>query len=174
MSHRLTDEAKLQYFQSLLRDEAIEYYQSLTIATEMTLSDVLTKFRKDFTKDDLENIACYKWNKTEYDLATETFSDFLKHLNVIPKQAFQGNAGQYFQTFPFRKLPIPIHQELLNSHKAYSSPEVIKAFLHRRQKYNKFSQMTLLQPLQEVTTMENEGKPKATRRYNDCLDFLCN
>ena len=50
MNHRLTEEAKLQYFQSLLRGETIEFYQSLTITTETNLNDVLTEFRKEFTK----------------------------------------------------------------------------------------------------------------------------
>ena len=56
MSKTLTEKAKLQYFQNLLREEAIEIYQSLTITTETTLNDVLTKFRKNITKDILKEV----------------------------------------------------------------------------------------------------------------------
>ena len=42
----LIEEVKLQYIQCLLREEVLEFYQSLTMTTEKTLKDVLTKFRK--------------------------------------------------------------------------------------------------------------------------------
>ena len=60
MNHRLSEEPKLQYFQSLLREEAVEFYQSLTNTTETNLNDVLTEFRKKFTKDDLKEVARWK------------------------------------------------------------------------------------------------------------------
>ena len=73
MNHRLPDDAKLQYFQSLLREEAIEISQSLTITTETNLYDVLTKLRKAIRKDDLKEVGRYK-NDPNVDI----FSDFLK------------------------------------------------------------------------------------------------
>ena len=87
-NHRLPEEVKLQYIQSLLREEAIEFYQSLTVTTEKNLNDVPTKFRKEITKDDLKEVARCKWDQSKYNPTAETFSDLLKHLKVIAKQAF--------------------------------------------------------------------------------------
>ena len=60
INHRLPEEAKLQYFRNLLREEASGIYQSLTTTTETNFNHVLTKFRKDFSKDDLKEKARYK------------------------------------------------------------------------------------------------------------------
>ena len=105
MSNRLFQEAKFEGFQSLLREETIELYQSLTTTTETTFGDVLTKFHKKFTKY-LKEVARYKWDQTKDKPTAETFSDFLKPLKFIAKQAFQDDVGQYIQTFLSGKLPI--------------------------------------------------------------------
>ena len=89
MRNKLTKEAKLHYFRRLLREEAIEFYQSLTITTETTLNDVLTEFRKEFTEDDLQEIARYKWDQTKYDSTAETLSDFFKRLKVMAIHALE-------------------------------------------------------------------------------------
>ena len=76
MNRRLPEEVKLQYFRSLVREEAIEFYQSLTITTETNLNDVLTNFQEEFTNDDLMEIARYKCDQTIYNPTAEAFSDF--------------------------------------------------------------------------------------------------
>ena len=92
MNHRLSEEAKLQNFQSHLRLETIEFNQSLTISTETILNDVLTKFREEFTTVDLKEVARHKWDRSKHDTTAETFSDFLKRLKVTAKEVFQHNA----------------------------------------------------------------------------------
>ena len=67
MNHRLSEEAKLQYLQSLVTEEAIEFYQSLTITTETNLNDVLTKIREEFTQADLREVARYRCDQAKYD-----------------------------------------------------------------------------------------------------------
>ena len=47
-------EAKLQFFQNLLYEDAPNFFQFLIKTTETTLTDVLSKFRKEFTKVDLK------------------------------------------------------------------------------------------------------------------------
>ena len=94
-SNRLTEEMKLQLFQTLLPEEAIEFFQSLTISTDTMLTEVLAKFRKELTKDDLKDLARYKWDQAKYDPTVKTFLDFLKRLKVIAKQSFQDDAAKF-------------------------------------------------------------------------------
>ena len=101
MNHRLAEEAKIQYYQSFQREKAIEFYQSLTSTTEANLNEVLTRFRKEFTKVDLRDVACYNWDEVNYDSTAKTLSDVLKRFEVIAKQASQDRAGQYIQNFFF-------------------------------------------------------------------------
>ena len=85
--NRLTEKAELRNFQSTLREVAIQFFQSLTISTETTLTDVLDKFRKEFNKDNLKEVVRYKGDQANYDPTLETFSDFLKRQKVIAKHA---------------------------------------------------------------------------------------
>ena len=57
LANKITEENKLHFFQSLLRDEAIEYWQSIQITPLTTLKDVLDLFRKEFAKEDLKEVA---------------------------------------------------------------------------------------------------------------------
>ena len=60
LADKIIEENKLQVFQSLLRDEAIEYWQSIQITPVTILKDVLDLFRKEFAKEDLKEVARYK------------------------------------------------------------------------------------------------------------------
>ena len=62
-SSQLTEEAKSKYFQSFLREAAIDFFQSLTISTETTLTDRLDNFRKEFTTDDPKEVPRYEWHQ---------------------------------------------------------------------------------------------------------------
>ena len=57
----------MRFFQSLLREDAIEFYQSIRITTETTLTDVLHAFRREFAKEDQQEVARFKFNKLTYD-----------------------------------------------------------------------------------------------------------
>ena len=71
--NKLTEEQKLNYFQSLLRDEAIEFWQTLKITTETTLHDVLQAFNKEFAKEDLREVSKYEFDQMRYDPTKEVF-----------------------------------------------------------------------------------------------------
>ena len=49
--HKLTEQQKLNYFQSLLRDDAVEVWQTLKTTNETTLINVLQAFNKEYAKN---------------------------------------------------------------------------------------------------------------------------
>ena len=153
ISNKLTEEEKIHFFQSLLRDEAIEFWQTITITTTTTLADILSTFRKEFAKDDLKEVARYRWNEAKYDPATESFSDFVKNLKKIAKQAFGTEADKCIQMFLFGKLPVDIQQELTMANKEDSSPEDIKTYLQRKYQYQQvLTAPPPVQPFNQITT----------------------
>ena len=83
-----------------MRDEAIDYWQSIQITPVTTLKDVLDLVRKEFAKEDLKEVG--------YDPTTETFGDFLKSLKKTTKQAFGSEADKVIKMFLFGKLPVEI------------------------------------------------------------------
>ena len=153
LANKITEENKLHFFQSLLRDEAIEYWQSIQITPLTTLKDVLDLFRKEFAKEDLKEVARYKWDQARYDPTTETFSDFLKNLKKTAKQAFGDDADKIIKMFLFGKLPVEIQQELTMANKEESSPEEIKTYLMRKYQYQQYAAPpTTIQPFNAVTS----------------------
>ena len=153
LANKITEENKRHFFQSLLRDEAIEYWQSIQITPLTTLKDVLDLFRKEFAKEDLKEVARYKWDQARYDPTTKTFSDFLKNLKKIAKQAFGDEADKIIKMFLFGKLPVEIQQELTMANKEKSSPEEIKTYLMRKYQYQQYAAPpTTIQPFNAVTS----------------------
>ena len=153
LANKITEENKLHFFQSLLRDEAIEYWQSIQITPVTTLKDVLDMFQKEFAKEDLKEKARYNWGQARYDPTTETFGDFLKSLKKTAKQAFGNEADKVIKTFLFDKLPVENQQELTMANKEESSPEEIKTYLMLKYQYQQYtSQQTPFKPFNAVTS----------------------
>ena len=99
--HLLTEEQKLNYFQSLLRDNAIEFWQILKINTERTLADLLQASNEEHARDDLKEVSKYK---LRYDPTMESFTDFPKKIKKTAKQAYGEKASDIADTFLFAKL----------------------------------------------------------------------
>ena len=78
---------------------------------------MLAKFRKESRKDYLKEVERYKRDQAKLDPTVDTFSDFLKRLKVIAKQAFQVEGANFIQSFLYGKLPINIQQDLMSNDK---------------------------------------------------------
>ena len=110
---RNKEKYKLHYFESLLRDEAIDFRQTLPITTENTMEDVLDKCRREFGKDDSKEV--FRWDQLAHDPTKENFSDFLKTLIKTGTQAFGDRAAQFMENVPFRKFAITDTTQALGS-----------------------------------------------------------
>ena len=83
--HKLTEEQKLNHFQILLRDIAIEVLQTLKINTETTLTDILQAFNKAYAKEDLKEVSKYKFDQMRYNPTVESFIS-LQNLKEPPSR----------------------------------------------------------------------------------------
>ena len=124
--HKLMEEQKLNYFQCLLRDDAIDFWQTLKITTETTLTEILQEFSKEYAKEDLKEVSKYKFDQMRYDPTTESFADFLTKFKKLAKQAYGDKANDIAETFLFAKLPIQIQNELAMAGKHDATSEEIK------------------------------------------------
>ena len=111
----------MTYFQSLLRDDAIEFGQSLKITSQTTLAQVLRFFKKEYAKEDLKEVAEYKVDQMRYDPSAETYNDFLNKFKKVAKQAFGDKASDI------------TNMAMAGKHDA--SMEEIRTFVQRRCQY---------------------------------------
>ena len=186
--HKLTEEQKLNYFQSLLRDDAIEFWQTLKITTETTLTDILQAFSKEYAKEDLKEVSKYKFDQMRYDPTTESFADFLTKFKKLAKQAYGEKANDIAETFSFAKLPIQIQNELAMAGKHDATSEEIKTFVQRRCQYAQLLPNNAgMQPLnniqnypakqqtnqQTTSTSNNAAKPNAKKEVKRKFEGNC-
>ena len=180
--HKLSEEQKLTYFQSLLRDDAIEFWQSLKMTSQTTLAQVLRYFKKEYAKEDLKEVAKYKFDQMRYDPTAETFNDFLNKFKKLAKQAFGEKSSVKTETFLFAKLPVQMQNELAMAGKHEASMEEIRTFVQRRCQYAQlipnttsaqpFNQISAPQP-NAATPPTSTAQPQQTRETKRKFDRQC-
>ena len=165
-AHKLTKEPKLNYFQSLLRDDAIKFWQTLTITTKTTLEYILAAFKKEYAKEELTEVSNFKFDQLRYDPTTKSFSTFLANFKKVAKQAYGDKAQEIVKSFVFAKLPIQLQNQLAIAGKRDDSIEEIKTFVQRRCQYVQLlpSQQLLHTFNQAVQTQEAPSKPVVQKR----------
>ena len=161
--HKLSEEQKLTYFQSLLRDDAIEFWQSLKMSSQTTLAQVLRYFKKEYAKEDLKEVAKYKFDQMRYDPTAETFNDFLNKFKKVAKQAFGDKSSDITETFLFAKLPVQMQNELAMAGKHDASMEEIRTFVQRRCQYAQLIPNTTPQPFNQISAPQhNAAEPQSS------------
>ena len=149
--HKLSEEQKLRYFQSLLRDDAIEFWQSQKMTNQTTLPQVLRYFKKEYAKEDLKEVAKYKFDQMRYDPSAETFNDFLNKFKKVAKPAFGDKSSDITETFLFAKLPVQMQNELAMAGNHDASMEEIRTFVQRRCQYAQLiPNTTSAQPFNQI------------------------
>ena len=179
--HKLSEEQKLTYFQSLLRDDAIEFWQSLKMTSQTTLAQVLRYFKKEYAKEDLKEVAKYKFDQMRYDPTAETFNDFLNKFKKVAKQAFGDKSSDITETFLFAKLPVQMQNELAMAGKHDASMEEIRTFVQRRCQYAQLIPNATPQPFNQIsapqpnvaTQQSSNSQPTQNRETKRKFDGQC-
>ena len=176
--HKLSEEQKLTYFQSLLR----EFWQSLKMTNQTTLAQVLRYFKKEYAKEDLKEVVKYKFDQMRYDPSTETFNDFLNNFKKVAKQAFGDKSSDITETFLFGKLPVQMQNVLAMAGKHDASMEEIRTFVQRRCQYAQLIPITIsAQPFNQISTPQpnaatppaSTAQPQQTRETKRKFDGQC-
>ena len=106
--------------------------QSLKITNQTTQAQVLRYFKKEYAKEDLKEVAKYKFDQMRYNPSAETFRGFLNKFKKVAKQASGDKSSDITETFLFAKLPVQMPNELAMAGKHDASREEIRTFVQRR------------------------------------------
>ena len=66
-------------------------------------------FRKEFPKEDMREVARYKWIEAKNDPTTQSFGDFLNDVQKLAKQTYGDEADKCIKMFLFGRKTISQH-----------------------------------------------------------------
>ena len=127
-----TEEEKLQFFKSLLREDAIEFWQTILVTPDTTLREVIQMFRKENAPNDFKEVSRYRWNQSDYQPQHESFWYFLIHLKKTTKQASDSKANQSVKELVFGKLPVAFQNDLSVAGNQGATVHENRVFIPRR------------------------------------------
>ena len=152
---------ELYLFQSLIRDEAIEYWQS-SRQQHLTTSS-------NYSERNLQNRTLRKWRVTngiKPDMIPQQnyWAISSKPWSRRPNKHSEQISNRCFRIFMFGNLPVDFQQELTMAKKENSSPEEIITFLMRKNHYQQMTTtQTTIQHFNAVTsTAETSQIPNQT------------
>ena len=164
----MTNKAQLQFFQGLLRDAAIHFWQSLNITDNTTLDTVLRAFRKVYRNEKSEEAARIKWDALKYDPTTQSFTDFLHQFRKLAKQAFGNDANVFINKSLYGKLPTTMQHELSLTGQSNATLDDIKEYINRRCQLQIATPTHQVSLVNEVSTNSNtHTESRNSRPQND-------
>ena len=81
MQTEMSEQMKINHFQSLLRKGALQTFRNISTANGQTLEDVLVVFGRKYVKPETQAAAKHKWHRLVFDPNTIELPEFLEELN---------------------------------------------------------------------------------------------
>ena len=134
--NKITEEEKLHFSTSLLREAAIEFWQTIRLTPDNTLREVFQMIRKEYARNDFKEVRRYQWDHFKYEPQHESFSDFLENHKKTAKQAFDSKTNDYVNAFLFGKLPAAIQNDLSVAGKQDAKWMKLEIFSPSRNRYD--------------------------------------
>ena len=91
--NQVTENDKINYFQSLMRGDALQTFKNITSPNRENLGEVLTVFRRKYVKPQSMATAQHKLQRLVFNPANQKLIDFLDELQKLAKDA-SGVAAQ--------------------------------------------------------------------------------
>ena len=102
---QLTEQDKIDYFNSLMRGEALQTFKNITSPNREKLGEILTVFRRNYVKLQSRVTAKHKFQKLVFNPANQKLIDFLDERQKKAKNAFGVAAQDIIKQFIYAKMP---------------------------------------------------------------------
>ena len=109
----ITEEEKIHYFHSLLRDEALPTFRIMTEVTREHLNDIIAGFRRRYVRQQSVATARCKWEYLSFNPSQQTFPDFLEQYQKLAQEDHREEAPRFIETSFYVKMP-PHLKRVLN------------------------------------------------------------
>ena len=111
--NQLTEEDKMNYFQSLMRGDALQTFKNITSPNRENLGENPTVFRRKYVKPQSMATAKHNFQQLVFNPAKQKVIDFLDELQKLAEVAFGVAAQAIIEQFIYAKMP-PHLKKLIN------------------------------------------------------------
>ena len=161
---QLTEACKIKYFHSFMRGEALQTFRNTTSPSRESLGDILNAFRRQYLKLVSMATAKHKFQRLDFNPATQKLIDFIDELQKLAEDAFGVAAQVINEQFIYAKMPphlkTSIHQVPLEN----ATNEQIVSRFERELELKELEAPEELQTntLTQQATQQNSKKSKPT------------
>ena len=129
--NQLTEEDRINYFQSLMRADALQTFKNFNGPTRENLREILAVFRRKYVK--LQSMATAKDNfqKLVFNPAIQKKVDFFNEIQKLAKDAFGMAASAIIEQFIYAKRPPHLKKLMNQAHLENGTYEQIVTHLER-------------------------------------------
>ena len=140
MQPDMSEQIKINRFQSLLRKNALQTFRNISTANRQTLEDVLVCFRRKYVKPESQATAKHKWHRLVFDPNTMKLPEFLEKVNQGAEKAFGDHAQKMIDNVFYAKLPPKLKKLVNMARLENASYDEIVAHLERKFELNAFEE----------------------------------
>ena len=162
--NQLTEDDRINYFQSLMREDALQTFKNINGPTRENLEEILAVFRRKYVKPQSMATAKHKFQKLVFNPANQKLVDFLDELQKLAKDAFGIAAHAIIEQFINVKMPPHLNKSINQAHLENGTYEQIVTLLERELELNGLEAPDEL-PIDNVSqqpTNINADRPKPT------------
>ena len=134
--NQLTEEDKLHFFHSLMRDDALQTFKNISSPNRENLTEILTVFRRKYVKPQSMATAKHKFQQLVFNPANQKLIDFLDELQKLAKDAFGVDAQATIEQFIYAKMPPHLKKSINQAHLENGTCEQIVTHLERELELN--------------------------------------
>ena len=127
--NQLTQEDKINYFHSLMHDDALQTFKNITTPNRENLGEKLTVFRGKYVKPQSIATAKHKFQRLVFKPTNQNLIDFLDEIQKLAKDAFGVAAQAIIEQFIHAKMPPHLRKSINQAHLENGTYEQIVSHL---------------------------------------------
>ena len=129
--NQLAEEDKINYFNSLMRGDALQTFKNITSPTRENLGEILTVFRRKYAEPQSMVPAKHKFQRLVFNPANQKIIDFLDELQKLGIDALGIATQAIIEHFIYAKLPLHLEKSINQAHLENGTNEQIVSHLER-------------------------------------------
>ena len=164
--NQLTEDDRINYFHSLMREDALQILENNNGPTRENLGKNLAVFRRKHVKPQSMVTAKYKFQKLVFNPANQKLVDFLDELQKLAKGAFGIAAHAIIEQFIYAKMPPHLRKSKNQAQLENGTYEQIVTHLERELELKSLEHPDETQMNTVTHKQQFEGNPKNTGIIN--------